>query len=101
MLRKPFKDHCGGFHCFHFNLQVDIQALVHAAGLTRQDAVDSLRFAKGDLFQAFQVFTCFHTCCILIGSEFICDCLLSLTTRGILCSVVCNYMFHWISSIAW
>ncbi|KAH7690332.1 Cyclic nucleotide-binding-like protein [Dioscorea alata] len=34
--------------------EVDIQALVHAAGLTRQDAVDSLRFAKGDLFQAFQ-----------------------------------------------
>ncbi|KAH7658009.1 DTW domain-containing protein [Dioscorea alata] len=27
--------------------EVDIQALVHAAGLTRQDAVDSLRFAKG------------------------------------------------------
>ncbi|KAM0948876.1 putative CTLH/CRA to LisH motif domain-containing protein [Dioscorea sansibarensis] len=34
--------------------EVDVQALVHAAELTRQDAVDSLRFAKGDLFQAFQ-----------------------------------------------
>lgn len=35
--------------------QVDIQALAHAVELTRQGAVDSLRFAKGDLFQAFQV----------------------------------------------
>ncbi|KAL0909604.1 hypothetical protein M5K25_020488 [Dendrobium thyrsiflorum] len=34
--------------------EVDIQALVHAVELTRQGAVDSLRFAKGDLFQAFQ-----------------------------------------------
>ncbi|KAJ0981526.1 hypothetical protein J5N97_009781 [Dioscorea zingiberensis] len=34
--------------------EVDVQALVHAAELTRQDAIDSLRFAKGDLFQAFQ-----------------------------------------------
>ena len=65
LLRKPFKDRCGGFHCFHFNLQVDVQALVHAAELTRQDAVDSLRFAKGDLFQAFQVLTYFHTFCIV------------------------------------
>lgn len=37
-------------------IQVDIQALAHAVELTRQGAVDSLRFAKGDLFQAFQVF---------------------------------------------
>lgn len=36
-------------------LQVDIQALAHAVELTRQGAVDSLRFAKGDLLQAFQV----------------------------------------------
>lgn len=35
--------------------QVDIQALAHAVELTRQGAVDSLKFAKGDLFQAFQV----------------------------------------------
>ncbi|XP_057485861.1 uncharacterized protein LOC130772122 isoform X3 [Actinidia eriantha] len=35
--------------------EVDIQALAHAVELTRQGAVDSLRFAKGDLFQAFQV----------------------------------------------
>ncbi|KAH9616117.1 hypothetical protein KSS87_012835 [Heliosperma pusillum] len=34
--------------------EVDIQALAHAVQLTRQGAVDSLRFAKGDLFQAFK-----------------------------------------------
>ncbi|KAL0450330.1 UNVERIFIED_CONTAM: hypothetical protein Slati_1589400 [Sesamum latifolium] len=34
--------------------EVDIQALAHAVELTRQGAVDSLRFAKGDLHQAFQ-----------------------------------------------
>ncbi|CAI0554055.1 unnamed protein product [Linum tenue] len=34
--------------------EVDIQALAHAVELTRQGAVDSLRYAKGDLFQAFQ-----------------------------------------------
>ncbi|XP_051127068.1 uncharacterized protein LOC127248655 [Andrographis paniculata] len=34
--------------------EVDIQALAHAVELTRQGAVDSLRFAKGDLQQAFQ-----------------------------------------------
>ncbi|KAA8531713.1 hypothetical protein F0562_006570 [Nyssa sinensis] len=34
--------------------EVDIQALAHAVELTRQGAVDSLRVAKGDLFQAFQ-----------------------------------------------
>uniref|UniRef100_A0A0E0EX59 CTLH domain-containing protein n=1 Tax=Oryza meridionalis TaxID=40149 RepID=A0A0E0EX59_9ORYZ len=33
---------------------VDVQALAHAVELTRQGAVDSLKFAKGDLFQAFQ-----------------------------------------------
>ncbi|KAL0377725.1 UNVERIFIED_CONTAM: hypothetical protein Sradi_3078000 [Sesamum radiatum] len=36
--------------------EVDIQALAHAVELTRQGAVDSLRFAKGDLHQAFQDF---------------------------------------------
>lgn len=40
---------------FYIKTQVDIQALAHAVELTRQGAVDSLRFAKGDLFQAFQV----------------------------------------------
>lgn len=40
---------------FYIKTQVDIQALAHAVKLTRQGAVDSLRFAKGDLFQAFQV----------------------------------------------
>ncbi|KAL8473154.1 hypothetical protein ACS0TY_030113 [Phlomoides rotata] len=34
--------------------EVDIQALAHAVELTRQGAIDSLRFAKGDLNQAFQ-----------------------------------------------
>ncbi|KAK0604792.1 hypothetical protein LWI29_019524 [Acer saccharum] len=34
--------------------EVDIQALAHAVKITRQGAVDSLRFAHGDLFQAFQ-----------------------------------------------
>ncbi|XP_076943314.1 uncharacterized protein LOC143613513 [Bidens hawaiensis] len=34
--------------------EVDIQALAHAVELTRQGAVDSLKFAKGDLCQAFQ-----------------------------------------------
>ncbi|XP_027075146.1 uncharacterized protein [Coffea arabica] len=34
--------------------EVDIQALAHAVELTRQGAVDSLKFAKGDLVQAFQ-----------------------------------------------
>jgi hypothetical protein len=37
------------------SVQVDIQALAHAVELTRQGAIDSLRFAKGDLFLAFQV----------------------------------------------
>jgi hypothetical protein len=40
---------------FDFKNQVDVQALVHAVELTRQGAVDSLRFSKGDLFLAFQV----------------------------------------------
>ncbi|KAE8707061.1 C-terminal LisH motif isoform 2 [Hibiscus syriacus] len=34
--------------------EVDIQALAHAVELTRQGAIDSLRFSKGDLFEAFQ-----------------------------------------------
>jgi hypothetical protein len=40
---------------FDSEIQVDIQALAHAVELTRQGAIDSLRFAKGDLFLAFQV----------------------------------------------
>ncbi|XP_006662311.3 uncharacterized protein LOC102722149 [Oryza brachyantha] len=34
--------------------EVDVQALAHAVELTRQGAVESLKFAKGDIFQAFQ-----------------------------------------------
>ncbi|KAL2504887.1 LisH and RanBPM domains containing protein [Abeliophyllum distichum] len=34
--------------------EVDIQGLAHAVELTRQGAVDSLRFARGNLYQAFQ-----------------------------------------------
>jgi hypothetical protein len=40
---------------FDSEIQVDIQALAHAVELTRRGAIDSLRFAKGDLFLAFQV----------------------------------------------
>jgi len=40
---------------FYSAIQVDIQALAHAVELTRQGAIDSLRFSKGDLFLAFQV----------------------------------------------
>lgn len=43
------------FFVFWHTHQVDIQALAHAVELTRQGAVDSLKFAKGDLHQAFQV----------------------------------------------
>ena len=46
------------FHMFNSHIQVDIQALAHAVELTRQGAIDSLRFAKGDLLQAFQVISC-------------------------------------------
>ncbi|KAK1302443.1 hypothetical protein QJS10_CPB12g01635 [Acorus calamus] len=34
--------------------EVDVQALAHAVEITRQRAVDSLRFAKGNLFEAFR-----------------------------------------------
>ncbi|XP_044462695.1 uncharacterized protein LOC123193686 [Mangifera indica] len=34
--------------------EVDIQALAYAVNITRQGAVDSLRFSRGDLLQAFQ-----------------------------------------------
>ncbi|XP_066382723.1 uncharacterized protein, partial [Miscanthus floridulus] len=34
--------------------EVDVQTLAHAVELTRQGAVDSLKFAKGNLYQAFQ-----------------------------------------------
>lgn len=50
---------CLLYFCVDFEIQVDIQALAHAVELTRQGAIDSLRFAKGDLFQAFQVFETF------------------------------------------
>jgi hypothetical protein len=43
------------FFMFDFKKQVDIQALAHAVELTRQGAIDSLRFSRGDLFLAFQV----------------------------------------------
>ncbi|KAF6170250.1 hypothetical protein GIB67_035355, partial [Kingdonia uniflora] len=36
--------------------EVDIQALAHAVELTIQDAVESLEFSKGNLFQSFQVY---------------------------------------------
>ncbi|GJX78353.1 hypothetical protein Tco_0325164 [Tanacetum coccineum] len=37
--------------------EVDIQALAHVVGLTRQGAVDSLKFANCDLFQEFHLAT--------------------------------------------
>ena len=40
---------------FYSAIQVDIQALAHAVELTRQGAIDSLRFTKGDVVLAFQV----------------------------------------------
>ncbi|KAL4196961.1 hypothetical protein AMTRI_Chr04g185740 [Amborella trichopoda] len=38
--------------------EVEIQALAHAVELTRQGAVDALRYAKGNLFLAFQNEVC-------------------------------------------
>lgn len=38
--------------------EVDIQALAHAVELTRQAAVESLKFASGDLFKAFKNEVC-------------------------------------------
>jgi hypothetical protein len=35
-----------------------VQALVQAAGLSRQGALNSLRFTNGDLFAAFKVCNC-------------------------------------------
>ncbi|KAF6145931.1 hypothetical protein GIB67_007950, partial [Kingdonia uniflora] len=35
--------------------EVDTQALAHAVEIKRQGVVDSLRFSKGNLFQAFQI----------------------------------------------
>lgn len=47
--------------------QVDIQALAHAVELTRQGAVDSMKFAKGDLFQAFQVIISLYFFCFILS----------------------------------
>lgn len=52
---------------FYSDIQVDIQALAHAVELTRQGAIDSLRFAKGDLFQAFQVTSYFSVYSIILS----------------------------------
>ncbi|KAL8160717.1 hypothetical protein V2J09_002254 [Rumex salicifolius] len=38
--------------------EVDVQALAHAVELTRQGAVDSLKFSNGDLFKAFKNEVC-------------------------------------------
>lgn len=51
---------------------MDIQALAHAVELTRQGAVDSMKFAKGDLFQAFQVSNLPFLPCLAFLNSFFC-----------------------------
>ncbi|XWS29866.1 hypothetical protein CRYUN_Cryun24cG0066900 [Craigia yunnanensis] len=53
--------------------EVDIQALAHAVELTRQGAIDSLRFAKGDLFQAFQNEICRMRLDAALLDELVCE----------------------------
>ncbi|KAJ9177234.1 hypothetical protein P3X46_012472 [Hevea brasiliensis] len=53
--------------------EVDIQALAHAVELTRQGAVDSLRFAKGDLFQAFRNELCRMKLDVSMLDELVCE----------------------------
>ncbi|XP_052196291.1 uncharacterized protein LOC127803806 isoform X2 [Diospyros lotus] len=53
--------------------EVDIQDLAHAVEITRQGAVDSLRFAKGDLFQAFQNELCRMRLDVSMLDDLICE----------------------------
>ncbi|KAE7999595.1 hypothetical protein FH972_004003 [Carpinus fangiana] len=53
--------------------EVDVQALVHAVELTRQGAVDSLRFSKGDLFLAFQNELCRMRLDVSMLDELVCE----------------------------
>jgi hypothetical protein len=38
----------------------DVQALAHAVDLSRQEAIDSLRYAEGDLTIAFKVLSIYE-----------------------------------------
>ncbi|KAK4584575.1 hypothetical protein RGQ29_022340 [Quercus rubra] len=53
--------------------EVDIQALAHAVELTRQGAIDSLRFSKGDLFLAFQNELCTMSLDVSMLDELVCE----------------------------
>ncbi|XP_035548025.1 uncharacterized protein LOC109003499 isoform X3 [Juglans regia] len=53
--------------------EVDVQALAHAVELTRQGAVDSLRFSKGDLFLAFQNELCRMRLDVSMLDELVCE----------------------------
>ncbi|XVF17712.1 hypothetical protein REPUB_Repub10bG0147300 [Reevesia pubescens] len=53
--------------------EVDIQALAHAVELTRQGAINSLRSAKGDLFQAFQNEMCRMRLDAAMLDELVCE----------------------------
>ncbi|KAF5736130.1 hypothetical protein HS088_TW14G00265 [Tripterygium wilfordii] len=53
--------------------EVDIQALAHAVELTRQGAINSLRFAKGDLFMAFQNELCRMKLDVSLLDELVCE----------------------------
>ncbi|KAE9607777.1 hypothetical protein Lalb_Chr09g0333751 [Lupinus albus] len=53
--------------------EVDIQALAHAVELTRQGAIDSLRFSKGDLIMAFQNELCRMRLDIPLLDQLVCE----------------------------
>ncbi|KAG2719827.1 hypothetical protein I3760_02G009600 [Carya illinoinensis] len=53
--------------------EVDVQALAQAVELTRQAAVDSLRFSKGDLFVAFQNELCRTRLDVSMLDELVCE----------------------------
>ncbi|XP_050240977.1 uncharacterized protein LOC126689848 [Quercus robur] len=53
--------------------EVDVQALAHAVELTRQGAIDSLRFSKGDLFLAFQNELCTMSLDVSMLDELVCE----------------------------
>lgn len=53
--------------------EVDIQALAHAVELTRQGAIDSLRFSRGDLFLAFQNELCTMSLDVSMLDELVCE----------------------------
>ncbi|KAL3646266.1 hypothetical protein CASFOL_011446 [Castilleja foliolosa] len=78
--------------------EVDIQALAHAVELTRQGAVDSLKFAKGDLHQAFQNELCRMRLDISLLDELVHE---YCIYRGIVNSVPVNSGSHVTSGMAY